>query len=317
MRSASHAGSWYAAEAAELSNQISKLISIAGSETSPTKALIVPHAGYRYSGQTAAWAFKAVDTGSISRVFVIGPCHFQYVDGCALPDSSLSHYSTPLGPIPLDLEVIRELRGQQDAIFGVFKRQDDEEEHSIEMQLPFIRHIFGARADLRLVPIYVGSLVQSEERLYGRVLAKYFDDPSSLFIISSDFCHWGHRFRFTPRGYPIVEPLTFQAGTTSANIESLDRLGMGFIASQDAEGFHKYLQTTGNTICGRNSILILLEVLRYSQIKVHVDFLHYSQSGFLQDSDSRDDSSVSYAAAVATVYFTLESVATVSKNFKF
>lgn len=298
MRAASHAGSWYAADGKELANQIDVLLNEAGSEASAVKALIVPHAGYRFSGQTAAWAYNSIAVTGISRVFVIGPSHFQYIDGCAIPDSTLSQYSTPLGSLLLDLDVIRELRGQQEACFRVFKRADDEEEHSIEMQLPFIRYAFANRKDVKLIPIYVGSLVQNEERLYGRVLAKYFDDPASLFIFSSDFCHWGHKFRFTPRMYPDVSPLTYTPGTTNGQIESLDRQGMELIANQDAEGFQKYLHSTGNTICGRNGIMILLEILRHSQGKVKIEFLHYSQSGLLPAAVARNDSSVSYAAGV-------------------
>ena len=299
MRAASHAGTWYEADGVELASQLTRLFSKAGTELSQVKALIVPHAGYRYAGQTAAWGYKCVDTKSVSRVFVIGPCHFQYLDGCAVPDSVLMEYSSPLGSIPLDLDVIRELRGQQDATFRVFKRSDDEEEHSIELHLPLIRFIFGSRKDVKLVPIYVGSLLQNEERLYGRILSKYFDDPSSLFIISSDLCHWGHKYRYTPRTYPNVTPVTYPHDTTSAKIESLDRQGMEFICNQDSEGFQKYLQTTGNTICGRNGILILLEILRHSRSKTKIDFVHYSQSEFLDATVTRNDSSVSYAAGVA------------------
>ena len=232
----------------------------------------------------------------IQRIFIIGPCHHQYIDGCALPDPSISQYESPLGPMRLDSEVMNEIRSQSDVPFKTLKIAEDEEEHSIELQLPFLKQIFKERDDVTIIPIYVGSVVQNEERIYGRFLAKYFDDPSSLFVISSDFCHWGNRFRFTPREFPIPTEMPM-----NTKIEALDKQALQLIALQDSEGFAKYLQVTGNTICGRNCILIFLQILRHAQTKVTVDFTHYSQSTNLPDVVSREDSCVSYAAGVATI----------------
>lgn len=210
-------------------------------------------------------------------------------------------YATPLGNLALDIDVIRELKSQQKVPFKTLSKHDDEEEHSIEMQLPLIRYTFKSNSNVRIVPLYVGSLVQNEERLYGRLLSKYFDDPSTLFVVSSDFCHWGHRFRFTPREFPqkLFPSVVSPQGSMNGNIESLDRQAMELIAKQDCEGFYKYLHSTGNTICGRHPILVLLETMRHAQMKVHMEFVHYSQSTQLPDVVSRDDSSVSYAAGVA------------------
>ena len=68
----------------------------------------------------------------------------------------------------------------------------DEEEHSIEMQLPYVAKVMeGSRDSFTIVPILVGSLKESNEIEYGKLLSKYLADPSTLFVISSDFCHWG------------------------------------------------------------------------------------------------------------------------------
>ena len=281
--------------------QLTEFMDHAKPHHSVTKAIISPHAGYRYAGRTAAYAYKSINTSVIRRVFVIGPCHFQYVDGCALPDPSVSHYDSPLGSFPLDHQVINELRSNSEVSFKNMKASEDEEEHSIEMQIPFLRHIFGSRQDVMLVPIYVGALLQNEERLYGRALSRYFDDPASLFVVSSDFCHFGHRFRFTPREFPSMRSEIYSQDSLNGKIESLDRQGMQFIAALDCEGFFKYLQSTGNTICGKNPILIFLQILRHAQTKVQVEFIHYSQSTDLPPVPSRDDSCVSYAAGIAFV----------------
>lgn len=75
--------------------------------------------------------------------------------------------------------------------------QTDEEEHSIEMQLPYIAKVMESNSNFTVVPILVGSLTPEKEAMYGRILAPYLADPQNLFVISSDFCHWGHRFRYT------------------------------------------------------------------------------------------------------------------------
>ena len=299
-RIASHSGSWYSADPAALRAQLDHFSETAMAAMSPVKVLIVPHAGFAYSGQTAAFAYKSIDPTAYKRIFIFGPCHHRYVDGCALPDPSLINYTTPFGSLALDVDVIRELRSQSEIQFKSFSKGDDEEEHSIEMQLPFVQYTFHSNPDVRIVPVFVGSLIQNEERLYGRIFSRYFDDPATLFITSSDFCHWGHRFRFTPKEFPKnTRPQVYPASSMNGMIEALDRQGMDLISNQDCEGFFKYLQSSGNTICGRNGILILMEVMRHAQTKVRMEFVHYSQSGLLPASVTRDDSSVSYAAAVA------------------
>lgn len=301
LRTPKHAGTWYPADSESLRGLLGQHISQTEQHHSFTKAILVPHAGYRYCGRTSAHGYKSILTDMIRRVFVIGPCHFQFIDGCALPESSIAHYGTPLGPLPLDVHVLNELRSQSEAPFKVLNKADDEEEHSIEMQLPFIKHVFGDK-EVSLVPIYVGSLGQNEERLYGRVLAKYFDDPHTLFIISSDFAHWGHRFRFSPREFPSVPSIVYPQETMNGKIESLDREAMGLISNHDCEGFSKYLQTSGNTICGKNGILILLQMLRFARTKVRpIEFNHYSQSTILPPNPSREDSCVSYASGIVTI----------------
>jgi AmmeMemoRadiSam system protein B len=301
LRRATHAGTWYNPAVQALSNEFEDFMSKASvSPSERVKAIISPHAGYRYAGQTASWGFKSIDVSRISRVFIVGPCHHTYIDGCAIPDVNITQYETPFGSLTLDAEVLRELKGNPEVAFRSFRLSDDEEEHSIEMQLPFLHYVFRSNPQVKIVPIYVGPLVQNEERVFGRLLARYFDDPSTLFVVSSDFCHWGHRFRFTPKSFPQMNASTpvYPPDSMDGRIEALDRQGMELIEKQDVEGFSKYLQTTGNTICGRNPILVLLEVLRNSRIKCDIQFLHYSHSGRLPDQVTRDDTSVSYASAV-------------------
>ncbi|KAJ3416821.1 2-oxoglutarate dehydrogenase complex E2 component [Chytridiales sp. JEL 0842] len=151
-------------------------------------------------------------------------------------------------------EVAKELKGT--GHFGEMDLEVDEEEHSIEMHLPYVYKIMeGCKKPFKIVPILVGAINPTREALYGRLLAPYLADPTTLFVISSDFCHWGSRFRYTRRtskDVPIYK-----------SIEGMDREGMDIIEKMDADGFVAYLKKTGNTICGRHPISVLLRALEH------------------------------------------------------
>ncbi|GLE09800.1 hypothetical protein PINS_up021656 [Pythium insidiosum] len=149
---------------------------------------------HRYSGPTAAHAYHhLMDLDHVKRVFILGPSHHFYLRGCAL--TSADEYETPLGNIAIDREVNEQLLAT-----GKFERmslQVDEDEHSIEMHLPFVVQVMKSRA-FTAVPILVGDTKRAADAEYGRILAPYLEDDANLFVISSDFCHWGARFRYQP-----------------------------------------------------------------------------------------------------------------------
>ena len=92
--------------------------------------------------------------------------------------------------------VVNELRSTKQ--FTDITMDQDECEHSLEMHLPFIAKVMESRRDhFTLVPILVGSINAEKEAYYGTILADYLADPHNLFVISSDFCHWGSRFSYT------------------------------------------------------------------------------------------------------------------------
>ena len=121
----------------------------------------------------------------------------------------------------------------------------EESEHSLEMHAPFIRKVFQD-VKIKLVPLMVGHLSPENISKCGEILAKYFVDSKTLFVVSSDFCHWGKRFEFTHR---------FEEGTPIyKSIEKLDHMGMSLIEEHDLKGFQQYLHKYKNTICGSNPI---------------------------------------------------------------
>ncbi|KAJ6329977.1 hypothetical protein OIU76_008743 [Salix suchowensis] len=163
IRRASHAGSWYSDNPKKLEEELEGWLSATGLTKSPdVRGVIAPHAGYSYSGRAAAYAFGNIDPTNITRVFLLGPSHHFYTRKCAL--STATVYKTPIGDLPIDLEVIEELKAT-----GKYELMDlrvDEAEHSMEMHLPYLAKIFEGHP-VKVVPILV------------------------------DFCHWGSRFHYT------------------------------------------------------------------------------------------------------------------------
>ncbi|KAJ1506801.1 hypothetical protein HMI56_000431 [Coelomomyces lativittatus] len=94
--------------------------------------LIAPHAGYRYSGPTAAYAYAALDTSTIDRVILLGPTHHEFIDGCAL--SQCDVFETPLG----SFEAADLTEFNKSGLFSPLSMKADEKEHSLEMQLPYL-----------------------------------------------------------------------------------------------------------------------------------------------------------------------------------
>lgn len=153
----------------------------------------------------------------------------------------------------------------------------------------------------------VGSLTPDVEKMYGKIFAPYLADPQTLFVISSDFCHWGQRFRYTYHNkshgqiYKSIEHLdktvSFFPQYFPCNINFFFFLkGMDIIESLNPNAFTEYLKTYGNTICGRHPIGVLLQavnVLMESGYKPCFKFLKYAQSSQCTKSS---DSSVSYAS---------------------
>lgn len=282
-RAATHAGSWYSNQGEQLRQELDQWLEEA--EAVPgqhARAIIAPHAGYRYSGHVAAYAYKQIDPTQVRRVFLLGPSHHFYSKHCLL--SSNEEYATPLGSAPIDAQVYAELRAT--GKFVEMGGAADEAEHSLELHLPYIVHIMRGHP-FTLVPIVVGAVSNESEAAYGRLLSPYLADPSNLFVVSSDFCHWGRRFSYTH-----YEP---ERGPIHASIEWLDRQGMALVEAQDAAGFAAYLKRYSNTICGRHPTALLLHALAACEQRFELRFTKYDQS---HKCLTQQDSSVSYAAAV-------------------
>ncbi|KAF3909281.1 hypothetical protein ABW20_dc0107276 [Dactylellina cionopaga] len=323
---ASHAGSWYTDDKDTLDKELTGYLakvpdSIDGVGPIPpdgARIIIAPHAGYSYSGPAAAWAYKSLNLKDIKRVFILGPSHHVYLDGCAL--TTHTTYATPLGPLPIDTTTTHSL--SQTGKFSRMSASTDSDEHSIEMHLPYtyktlINH-FGSQDSIPpVVPILVGSINTRKEKEYGQLLAEYLNDKENAFIVSSDFCHWGSRFSYQhyipTSGSPITLGKYTKVPSNSQpiwqSIEQLDRAAIDAIETGSHEAFAAYLKETKNTVCGRHPIGVVMAgleevVKRRRESGGDVEdgktgrfkFVRYEQSS--QCTDPRD-SSVSYASAFA------------------
>eukprot|EP01105_Mastigella_eilhardi_P019827 TRINITY_DN4681_c0_g1_i1.p2 TRINITY_DN4681_c0_g1~~TRINITY_DN4681_c0_g1_i1.p2 ORF type:complete len:297 (-),score=72.28 TRINITY_DN4681_c0_g1_i1:1107-1997(-) len=281
-----HAGSWYTGDPKQLREQLQSWLRQAPEQAGVARGFICPHAGYRYSGLPAAHGYKGIAEDPAKkpqRFFVLGPSHHVGFSGCRL--SSFDVMGTPLGDIAVDKTVVSELKNS--GMFKTLQVDTDEEEHSLEMQFPFLKHL---APDATVVPIMVGQIGEEDARQYGAVLSRYMDDPSTSIVVSSDFCHWGRRF-----GYTYLND-EWAGGPQNAykSIEKLDRLAMDAIESGDPSRFQSYIDKYQNTICGRRAISIMMHALNRTTTKLEPKFVHYAQSSRAQDTN---DSSVSYAVA--------------------
>ncbi|CAK75561.1 unnamed protein product (macronuclear) [Paramecium tetraurelia] len=286
IREATHAGSWYIGDRKQLDAQLNDFLSKAKAETIPNiKAIIGPHAGFSYSGPTAAFAYQHLVQKEGMKVFLLGPCHHTYIKGIGL--SELEIYETPLGNIELDQPTIKQLSAELKKNFIFTNKEVEEEEHSLEMHLPFIYKVFPK---CKLIPIMVGATTEQQDAQVASVLVKYFVDPNTVFVISSDFCHWGKSFRYTPYNK--------EHGEIHQSITQLDGQAIKLIESHNIPEFYKYLEDTKNTICGRHPICVLLNIINLSKLQLRTQLTKYNQSNQVT---KPNDSSVSYAALVTSL----------------
>lgn len=181
IRPAAVAGSFYPADATELHAQINEFLRHTPAKGIPPKALIVPHAGYIYSGPVAAsgYAQLAPLREQITRVVLLGPSHQVAFRGLAA--SSASAFRTPLGTIPLDSDALSTLSTlPQLRIFDEAHRL----EHSLEVQLPFLQTVLNP---FTLLPLVVGTASYTE---VAEVLEQVWGGPETLIVISSDLSHY-------------------------------------------------------------------------------------------------------------------------------
>ena len=183
IRQAAVAGSFYPGDAQTLLHNIQAFLhaALADTEQSTPKAIIVPHAGYIYSGQTAALAYAQLlpARNIIKRVILLGPVHRVPVRGLALAD--VDGFATPLGELEIDQDAIATISALPQIVHS---KAAHAQEHSLEVQLPFLQMVL---ADFKLVPLAVGDATPAA---VAEVLELLWGGPETLIVISSDLSHY-------------------------------------------------------------------------------------------------------------------------------
>jgi AmmeMemoRadiSam system protein B/AmmeMemoRadiSam system protein A len=247
VRPSAIAGDWYPGDRALVNVELQQLLLDAASApalSAKPEALVVPHAGWRYSGPVAAAAFRNLHRGDFTRVVVLGPSHHAAFEGFSITDAEA--YETPLGSVPVCRDALDAIRDGK--LVRTVPGAEDRE-HSVEIELPFLQKTLGAFC---LVPIVAGeTTAESQKAMAGKLASLH--DGKTLFVFSSDFTHYGPRHGYTPFGV--------SGRAAKSEIRAQNERAVGLIVKKDAAGFRKFLDDTGDTICGRNGIGVLLELL--------------------------------------------------------
>lgn len=261
-RDSAVAGSFYSADAKELSSQVKQLLFDAKVfEKQNVNALIVPHAGYVYSASTASLAYKTLKK-SYKNIFLIGSSHHVDINGASI--YSIGNYQTPLGEVSVNQEIVANL--MQDTKLFSFHKDAHTKEHTLEVQLPFLQTLYSDK--LSIVPIIIASHELDTIIKISKALEPYFVDEN-LFVISTDLSHFPS---FTDAN--IVDINTLSAIASNKTQSLIDTL-----SKNETLGFENF-QTSA---CGWSSILTLMYLTQNKNYKY--ELLDYMNSGHTKHGD--------------------------------
>ena len=168
-------------------------------------AIIVPHAGYEYSGQIAAYSFKQLEGTDFKKIIIISPSHYVSFDGMSVYNKGA--FETPLGIIKIDKELADKIMAKDKRF--IFYPEAHLKEHAIEVELPFLQKMYKDK-DFKIVPITMGNPETDDIRILSDTLYDVMD-KDTLLIISVDLSHY----------YPYDKAVELDTNSTSA-IEHLD-----------------------------------------------------------------------------------------------
>ena len=300
------AGTWYESNPDKLKEQLDQFLQEAEHDlrieetesqgdsqetqsiTSSVCAIVAPHAGYVFSGRTAASAYLAAcrTNPNPGRVFLLGPSHYQAFQGLALSDHK--KFRTPLGDLYVDLATVEEL-----ASLPLFETMSEvhENEHSLELQLAFIKHLFPRAS---IVPVIVGALPDvSDVRMAGLILRRQLH-PGDLVVVSSDFTHYGPRYNYAPFGTDVVD-----------QVKKLDLEAYQCLDKIDLPGFVDFHSRTGCTICGFYPCAVLLSMLSEDTKTQLLNYRTSRDTGYEDNLNSVSYLAISFSAPVASKAWTI------------
>ena len=251
IRPAAVAGAFYTSDSEELTAQIKDFISKVPKKTLSGKiiALISPHAGYVYSGQVAAYGYKLIEGKKFDTVVVIAPSHRAPFRGASVYPHGA--YQIPLGLIPIDTELTQQLMKQNASISYVWEAHT--QEHSLEVQLPFLKVLLG---DFRLLPIVMGSYDFATCESISESIYKVVKDKNVLLIASTDLSHF----------YNYNKAV------------DLDKIVINHVKNFDANGLFKDINSGRCEACGAGPMITTM-LLAKKLGATRSEVLYYANSG--------------------------------------
>ena len=284
VRPATQANRFYTGNARELSKEVDSLLALHrdAAKYNNVAALIVPHAGYYFSGNVAAAAYMTLpEDKAFKRIFLLGPSHHEWLDGASV-NTEADYYATPLGKVKVDRETALALTAA-DSVFR-YQPEAHDREHCLEVQLPFLQRLFTRRSipeqssptrSLSLntedvppiVPIIISTNDFRKLKRIAEVLKPYLTGEN-LFIVSSDFSH-----------YPSYEDARKVDALTGKAVESGDVEQFIAVLEENARSGVPGLATSA---CGELAIATLLMM---TDSTYEVKHLMYQNSGDAEESD--------------------------------
>ena len=280
VRPATQANRFYTGDARELSEEVDSFLALHKDDTkyNNVAAVIVPHAGYYFSGNVAASAYMAIDAKKqYKRIFLLGPSHHEWLDGASV-NTEADYYATPLGNVKVDHETAVFLTNTNrtnntnnfsntDGMDSVFRYRPEahDREHCLEVQLPFLQRMFKEVPPI--VPIVISTNDYDKLKRMSEVLKPYFTDEN-LFVISSDFSH-----------YPSYEDAYKVDAKTGKAVESGDVEEFIATINANARSGKRNLHTSA---CGEFAIITLMLML---DGQYEVKHLMYQNSGDIDNHD--------------------------------
>ena len=255
------AGQFYNGNALALRREISTCeaaLPEKSSSTLPASGVILPHAGYVFSMPTALRTLREAVGGPFKRAVILSPSHRVAFRGMALSEDGLLR--TPFGDIITECELASELAAAHPELF-VIREEAHRQEHAVEVQLPLLQYYFK---ELPVLPIVCGEMPLPMIRQAAEVFSGRFG-ADTLWVISSDFTHYGRNFRYVPFTENIRE-----------NLYKLDGEAAELIARRDFDGFVDFLRRTGATICGMFPILLYLAILQAQGTAAKGEIVEYT-----------------------------------------
>ena len=261
------AGTWYPGSERGIRALAEKWEAAHGEATAgeAPNVLILPHAGWAYSGETAWTAVRTVRGAKFRRVVVLAPSHRAWIEN-RLVAPEADAVETPLGEIKVDRDWLDRL-----AIVAPVSRNNriHAAEHSAQIEYPLLQIALGN--SFSIVPLVVGAFGSDQMGMCVRALERLMD-AGTLLVVSSDFTHYGEDFSYTPYGKGGGEDVRRQVAAADAE-------AFAFIEKGDADGFAALIKRTGATICGHVPIELALRAFRHGASVVQRRYATSSDGG--------------------------------------